>query len=43
MAMYNGKEFTEQQIRMILLGSNNGLNVNSFAKTYYTPEKCQTL
>lgn len=43
MAMYNGKEFTEQQIRMILLGSNNGLNVNSFAKTYYTPEKMSNI
>lgn len=43
MAMYNGKEFTEQQMRMILLGSNNGLNVNSFAKTYYTPEKMSNI
>lgn len=43
MDMYNGKEFTEQQIRMILLGSNNGLNVNSFAKTYYTPEKMSNI
>ena len=43
MAIYNGKEFTEQQMRMILLGSNNGLNVNSFAKTYYTPEKMSNI
>lgn len=43
MAMYNGKEFTEQQMRMILLGSNNGLNANSFAKPYYTPEKMSNI
>lgn len=43
MPMYNGKEFTEQQMSLILLGSSHGLNINSFAKPFYSPEKMSNI
>lgn len=43
MNMYNGKEFTDQQFKLIQLGNNNGLNVDAYAKPHYSAEKMSNI